>query len=287
MKHTFNLNHQLIDIRFGDCIEEMSKIPLCSIDLIIADPPYKLEMPETTGVDNLLKKKKIKLVNENWDKFSLNGYVDFTSDWIEAAMPLLKPHGSIFIFGSYHNIGLVNYVLQSKKIMIINDIAWFKRNAVPNLACRRLTASYENILWAAKTKKYNFNYEVMKDYPNDVIHKRGKQMRNVWDIPTNSAESVAHPTQKPVALYKRIIDVACVEGGMVLDPFGGSGTLAIAASAKGRDSILIERDPKYFQVIQDRVQIAVEKAKPIMIGDFDALPTAVAGSDEPNHSRGA
>lgn len=267
MKYT--LNDRMIDLRLGDCIEEMKIIPEGSIDLIIADPPYKLEMPDKTGVDDLLSGKKIKLVNEDWDKFTLDGYIDFTINWIDVAMKLLKPHGSIFIFGSYHNIGLVNYVLQSKKIMIINDIAWFKRNAVPNLACRRLTASYESILWAAKTKKYNFNYETMKDYPDDIIHKRGKQMRNVWDIPTNSAESVPHPTQKPVALYKRIIDVACVEDGVVLDPFGGSGTLAIAASAKDRDSILIERDPKYFQVIQDRVQAAIEDAKPIVIGDVD------------------
>lgn len=257
----------------GDCIEVMQSMESQSIDLIIADPPYKLEMPERTGVDALLDKKKIKLVNEEWDKYSLDGYIDFSEKWINEAMRLLKPHGSIFIFGSYHNIGLVNYVLQKNKIMMINDIAWYKRNAVPNLACRRLQASYESIIWAAPSKKYNFNYARMKEYPDDAIHRNGKQMRNVWDIPTNSAESVPHPTQKPIALYQRIIDMACVDGGVVLDPFGGSGTLAIAASRKGHDSILIERSPQYIDVIEERIRKEIgSQGAPIHSSDGSSKP---------------
>lgn len=243
-------------------MEILKSLPASSVDLIIADPPYKLEMPDKTGVDDLLKKKKIKLVNEDWDKFGLEEYISFSEEWITAAMLLLKPTGSIFIFGSYHNIGLVNYVLQKNGIMIINDIAWYKRNAVPNLACRRLQASYESILWAANSKKYNFNYERMKAYPTDKIHNAGKQMRNVWDIPTDSRESVPHPTQKPVAVYERIINMACVPGGVVLDPFGGSGTCGIAASRQGFDSIMIERSPEYIKVIQDRISAEDKFAPP-------------------------
>ena len=251
--HIHSVHNRQVTLHHGDCIETMASMEAQSIDLIIADPPYKLEMPEKTGVDDLLSAKGIKLVNESWDKFGLTDYIEFSDKWIGEAMRLLKPHGSIFIFGSYHNIGLVNYVLQKRGTMMINDIAWYKRNAVPNLACRRLQASYESIIWAANSKKYNFNYERMKNYPSDGIHKEGKQMRNVWDIPTNGAESVAHPTQKPIALYQRIIDVACVEGGVVLDPFGGSGTLGVAASRKGYDSIMIEREPKYVEVIRARL----------------------------------
>jgi site-specific DNA-methyltransferase (adenine-specific) len=238
----------------GDCIAVMKSMEPNTLDLIIADPPYKLEMPKTSGVDDLLSAKKIKLVNEDWDKYTLDGYIEFTEEWIDAAMNLLKPTGSIFVFGSYHNIGLVNYVLQKRKIMMINDIAWFKRNAVPNLACRRLTASYESILWAAASKKYRFNYADMKEYPDDIIHKNGKQMRNVWDIPTNSAESVAHPTQKPTKLYERIIKMTTGEGDMVLDPFGGSGTLGVSAARTGRNSVMIEQSATYFDVIDARLQ---------------------------------
>ena len=86
--------------------------------------------------------------------------------------------------------------------MIINEIAWYKRNAVPNLACRRLTASYETILWAATSKRYTFNYAALKngEFPEDRLKQSGKQMRNVWDIPTNGAENVGHPTQKAASI---------------------------------------------------------------------------------------
>lgn len=277
-QYTYDLRGTKAQLYEGDCITVMRALPSASIDLVIADPPYKLEMPDKTGVDDLLDAKRIKLVNEDWDKYSLDGYLEFSQEWITEAMRLLKPHGSIFIFGSYHNIGLVNYVLQRNKIMMVNDIAWFKRNAVPNLACRRLQASYESIIWAAPSKKYNFNYQRMKAYPGDIIHKEGKQMRNVWDIPTNSAEAVAHPTQKPVAVYQRIIDVACVDGGTILDPFGGSGTLAIAASRKKCNSIMIERSPEYVEVIQDRIR--KEKLDSELLLPIDGL-------DEPSRSPGA
>jgi DNA modification methylase len=254
--NVFQKNHTLVTLYEGDCVETMRTFPDHSVDLVIADPPYKLEMPSSNGVDALLAGKNIKLVNEDWDKFSLDGYITFTEDWLREAFRVVKPTGSVFIFGSYHNIGLVNCVLQRNSWMMINDIAWYKRNAVPNLACRRLTASYETILWAAVGKKYTFNYSDMKDgeFPEDKLKSAGKQMRNVWDIPTNGAENVGHPTQKPVRLYERLIKMACLKepGSVVLDPFGGSGTLAVAASNLGVDSILIERDPGYCEIISAR-----------------------------------
>jgi len=228
-----------------------------SIDLVIADPPYKLEMPEHNGVDDLLRDKRIKLVNETWDKFTLDEYIEFTEAWLRQAFRLVKPTGSVCTFGTYHNIGLINYVLQRNHWMIINEIAWYKRNAVPNLACRRLTASYETILWAAADKRYTFNYRDLKetDCPNDRLKVPGKQMRNVWDIPTNSAESVGHPTQKPVVLYERLIRMACRDAmdTVILDPFAGSGTCAIAARQLGYQTVLIERERSYQDIIRHRV----------------------------------
>lgn len=241
----------------GDCIAVMQSLPKASLDLIIGDPPYKLEMPERNGVTDLLRAKNIKLVNEDWDKYSLTGYLDFTERWLHEAFRLLKPTGSVLICGTYHNSGLVNYVLQRNQWMIINEIAWYKRNAVPNLACRRLTASYETILWAAVDKHYTFNYADLKDgtFPEDHLKKFGKQMRNVWDIPTNGSETVGHPTQKPVKLYERLIQMACRKDtdSIILDPFAGSGTCAVAADRFGYHTILIEQEPLYQQIIRDRI----------------------------------
>jgi site-specific DNA-methyltransferase (adenine-specific) len=243
-----------------DCLEFLKKMKDNSTQLIIVDPPYKLEMPDKSGVDDLMKEKGMKRVNENWDKFTLEEYMEWCEKWILESFRVLDKNGSMFIFGSYHNIGLINYILQKNKLMIINDVVWFKRNAVPNLSCRRLTASAEHILWVAKDKKYKFNYDDLKNgfFPEDKIKNEGKQMRNVWDIPTAGNESVGHPTQKPVSLYKRCIMTAInkeVEKPLIIDFFAGSGTCGASAKELGYDFILVENNDEYFEIIKKRLNL--------------------------------
>jgi site-specific DNA-methyltransferase (adenine-specific) len=243
-----------------DCLDFLSKMKDKSTQLIIVDPPYKLEMPEKSGVDDLMKLKGMSRVNEDWDKFGLDEYIEWCEKWILESFRVLDDNGSMFIFGSYHNIGLINYILQKNKLMIINDIAWFKRNAVPNISCRRLTASFEHILWVAKDKKYKFNYKDLKDgiFPEDGIKKENKQMRNVWDIPTAGNENVGHPTQKPTNVYKRCIMTAInkdIPNPLILDFFGGSGTCGVAAQSLGYDYILVEKSQEYVDIIKKRLNL--------------------------------
>jgi site-specific DNA-methyltransferase (adenine-specific) len=254
-----------IKIVNDDVLKVLKNMESDCIDLIVTDPPYKLEMPKNCGVDKLLKNKGINRVDEDWDKFSLNEYIDWCEKWIMESFRVLKDTGSMFIFGSYHNIGLINYILQKNKLMIINDICWYKRNAVPNLACRRFTASYENILWVAKNKKYTYNYLDMKngEFKNDNLKVTGKQMRNVWDIPTAGNESfkitlnneiIKHPTQKPTEVFKRCVLAGVIKNdkSVVLDLFAGSGTLGVVCNELNYNSILVEKDEKYIELMKDR-----------------------------------
>ncbi|MGA2297812.1 MAG: site-specific DNA-methyltransferase, partial [FCB group bacterium] len=124
---------------------------------------------------------------------------------------------------------------------ILNDITWFKPNASPNLSCRFFTASHETLLWARKDKKskHIFNYEYMKNgkFPEDTIKKSDTQMRSVWSIPSpkpNEKEFGKHPTQKPIALLKRIVLASTNENAIILDPFNGSGTTGIASILIGK-----------------------------------------------------
>ena len=231
-----------------------------SIDLGIFDPPYNISSTSTDVLKyekSLGQKKGIVGFNEEWDKFdSIEQYITWTDLWLQKAFSKLKDDGSLFIFGSYHNIGLVNYVLQKQNRMIINDVAWYKRNAVPNIACRRLQASYESLLWVAKDKKYRFNYKDVKSkaYAGDSIKKEGKQLRNIWDIPTKAEKNFKHPSKKPVAVIERCIDVAGVKGGTVLDFFGGSGTTAVGALNKDMNYILIEKEREYYDMCLRRIR---------------------------------
>lgn len=241
-----------------DCIEVLKQFPDNSIDMIFADPPYKLEIPKTNGMAEIMKLKKFKRLEENWDEFdSLDAYVDFTSKWIKECKRVLKDTGSFWISGTYHNIGLINYVLQKLEIMILNEIVWFKRNAFPNLACRRFIASHETLIWCAdKKKKYYFDYEYTKNYfdGKDMIKKENKQMRSVWDIPAKTDRKFKHPAQKSVDLLKRIILSSTRRNDVVLDPFAGSGTTAVVAQMYERKWIMIERNKESVKLIHDRLQ---------------------------------
>ena len=190
------------------------------------------------------------------------GYMTFTKAWLAEAKRILKPTGSMWIFGTYHNIGVINVICQMLGIEIINEVVWYKRNAFPNLAGRRLTASHETILWCnkgGKKREYYFDYEYSKsgDFSYDGLKTPGKQMRTVWDISNNKEKSELaygkHPTQKPIRILKRMIKLASREGDIMLTPFSGSGSECVAAKMTGRKYIGIELDNSYCEIATDRL----------------------------------
>ncbi len=129
---------------------------------------------------------------------------------------------------------------------MLNDVVWRKTNPMPNFRGRRFTNAHETLIWASMGPKarYTFNYEAMKALNEDL------QMRSDWLFPICSgAERLreecgrkTHPTQKPEALLHRILLASSHQGDVVLDPFLGSGTTAVAAKRLGRRFVGIERE---------------------------------------------
>ncbi len=251
----------------GDCIAEMRKLPDNSIDLIIADPPYNLSKGGEWKWDNSAVLEGMggnwNKVMQEWDDYTFDSYFAFTQAWLREARRILKPTGSMWIFGTYHNIGIINVICQLIGIEIINEVIWYKRNAFPNLAGRRLTASHETMLWCHKggrKREYHFDYEFSKDgdFSYDMLKSQGKQMRTVWDI-SNNKEKVElaygkHPTQKPVRLLKRMIALSSREGDVMLTPFAGAGSECVAAHITGRDYIGIELSGEYCEMARKRLE---------------------------------
>jgi len=247
-------------IRRGDCIAELSKLPAHSVDLVFADPPYNLQLqgdlkrPDQSMVD---------AVDDAWDKFeSFAAYDAFTRAWLLAVRRVLKPTGTLWVIGSYHNIFRVGSMLQDLNFWILNDIVWRKTNPMPNFRGRRFTNAHETMIWAARepdARGYTFNYEAMKAANEDV------QMRSDWLFPICSggerlkdeAGHKVHPTQKPEALLARIILSASKPGDVILDPFLGSGTTAAVAKRLRRHFIGIERDASYADAAQARIDAVV------------------------------
>ena len=241
-----------------NCLEMLPFFPEDSIDMIFADPPYMLSNNGFTCQNG-----KIANVNKGkWDKSKgFEADIDFHNEWISACRRILKPEGTIWISGTYHNIYQCGYLLQKNMFHILNDIAWFKPNASPNLSCRFFTASHETLIWARKDKKakHTFNYDKMKNglFPEDKLKKENTQMRSVWSIPTpgnGEKEYGKHPTQKPLDLLKRIVLASTKENDIVLDPFCGSGTTGAACMCyNNRSFIGIEIDKDFCELVKKRL----------------------------------
>ena len=214
--------------------------------MIFADPPYLL----SNNGFSLHAGKRVSVNKGDWDKSKgLFNDFNFHQNWIKACREALKSSATIWISGTYHSIYQCGYSLQLAGYKILNDVAWFKPNASPNLSGRYFTASHETLIWARKEEKakHIFNYKLMKlgEWPEDVFKKPGKQMRSVWSIgtPKPSEKTVGkHPTQKPLALLNRIVLASTNKGDLVLDPFTGSSTTGIAAYVNGRRFIGIDSD---------------------------------------------
>src|SRR5277367_600459 len=236
----FNDEKHHLRIYQGDCLEILEKIPENSVDLVFADPPYFL----SNGGITCHAGKMVSVNKGAWDKLPgpdcgpvrvrFDKVHEFNRTWLAAAQRVLKPNASIWVSGTAHVIHSVGFAMQQLGFKLLNDISWVKPNPPPNLSCRYFTHATETIIWAAKNAKsrHTFNYKHMKEI------NRGKQMKSVWqDIrPPEKWEKKfgKHPTQKPVALLERILLASTNPRDLVLDPFMGSGTTALAAKRTKR-----------------------------------------------------
>jgi DNA modification methylase len=246
----------------ADCVEAMRRLPDASVDIAIADPPYNASKGNNWKWDNSVDLPGFggnwSKVMADWDDMPLADYFMFTLAWLSELKRVVRPTGSLWIHGTYHNIGIINFALQMLSIEIINEVVWFKRNSFPNLSGRRLTASHETILWAhtsgPKKRRYYFAYDVSKAMasPGDFLKEPGKQMRTVWDIPNNKKrEELAHgkhPTQKPIRLLKRMLEISARSGDLLLVPFAGAGSDCVAAQELGINFLGFETDAEFVRV---------------------------------------
>ncbi|MCD7110957.1 site-specific DNA-methyltransferase [Rhizobium sp. DKSPLA3] len=240
----------------GDCVSALEKLPDNSVDVVFADPPYNLQLG---GALHRPDQSLVDAVDDAWDQFaSFEAYDAFTRAWLLACRRVLKPNGTLWVIGSYHNIFRVGAILQDLNFWILNDIVWRKTNPMPNFKGRRFQNAHETLIWAspsAKGKGYTFNYDALKAANDDV------QMRSDWVFPICSGGErlkdengdKVHPTQKPEALLARVMMASTRPGDVVLDPFFGSGTTGAVAKRLGRHYVGVEREQTYIDAARARI----------------------------------
>ncbi len=238
----------------SNALKILKTIPDKTFDLVFADPPYNLQ------IGKKLRRPDDSIVNgvdDKWDEFkNFQHYDDFCKAWLSECRRILKDNGSIWVIGSYHNIFRLGYLLQNLNYWILNDVIWQKNNPMPNFRGTRFTNAHETLIWASKNKKskYTFNYHSLKCLNDDL------QMRSDWKFPICGGKErlkkngkKIHSTQKPEALLYRIILATTNKGDVILDPFLGTGTTAVVAKKLGRKYFGIEKNKKYFEAADERI----------------------------------
>lgn len=239
----------------GACADVMNRMPEACVDMIFADPPYNLQL---AGELHRPNNSRVDGVDALWDQFDgFQAYDRFTAEWLKAARRVLKPSGTLWVIGSYHNIFRVGTALQDLGFWMLNDVIWRKTNPMPNFRGRRFTNAHETLIWCAHgpDTKYTFNYDSMKAMNDDL------QMRSDWLFPLCTGQErlkdgegkKAHPTQKPEALLHRVIMASTQPGDVILDPFFGTGTTGAVAKKLGRQYIGIDQDEGYIKLAEERL----------------------------------
>jgi site-specific DNA-methyltransferase (adenine-specific) len=246
------LSDYLDEVTEGDCIDIMSCIDDNSVDMSFADPPFNLEKKYTSYKDQ-------RPVTE---------YLEWCKKWLSEMVRVTKPTGSIFV----HNVPrwLTYYAC------VLNDIAhfrhWIAWDAMSNpLGKTLLPAHYGVLFYTKENKGYKF-YEIrtphkrcrvcgsyQKDYggKTDQMHPFGALVSDVWtDIHRirHNVRRDEHPCQLPIPLLERIVLMSTDPGDIVLDPFLGTGTTAIAAKALGRHFVGIDLDHEYVKIARDKLK---------------------------------
>ncbi len=244
-----------------DLFAGLARIREASVDLVIADPPYGL------GKD----------YGNDSDCLSGADYLDFCRRWIGAVLPKLAPNGSLYVFLTWQYSPEVFSLLKTRLTMV-NEIIWDRR--VPSMGgtTRRYSSVHDNIGFFVRSRDYYFDLDAIR-VPYDATTKKarsrsifvgkkwlelGYNPKDVWSVSRlhrQHAERVDHPTQKPLALIERMVLASCPPGGLVLDPFMGSGTTAVAAAKHGRRFAGFELNEKYFALARRRIAEPVPRPR--------------------------
>jgi site-specific DNA-methyltransferase (adenine-specific) len=246
----------------GDCLAVMDELlahyPDGIFDAVFADPPYRL----SNGGISCQSGRVVCVDKGAWDRSA--GYAAdhaWNREWLARCQRLLRPDGTLWVTGSQHSIFSVGHAIRELGMKILNQITWEKPDPPPNLSCRYFTHSTETLIWAAKSERsrHRFNHDVMRSL------NHGVPMQTVWRIaPPSFTEKRfgRHPTQKPLDLLYRCILACTAQGDLVLDPFLGSGTTAVAAIVVSRRCAGIEQDPRALALATRRVEHMSQCAAP-------------------------
>jgi site-specific DNA-methyltransferase (adenine-specific) len=238
------IEKSLHGIYIQDAVQFLKQIPDDSVQLILIDPPYNLDL-------------------DYWDTYE--DYRSWAKTWLDEIYRVLSDTGNCVIFGGFQFqdlkkgdlLEVLHYTRHNTKLRFVNLVIWYYKNGMS--AHRFFANRHEEAIWLSKTNKYYFDLDAVRvpfDEATKELYKKdkrlnpesvekGKNPTNVWEIGRlngNSIERVGHPTQKPLEIIRRFVRALSYEGSIVLDFFAGSGTTGRVCIEENRHSIMVDAD---------------------------------------------
>lgn len=269
-----NIEKSLHGIYIQDAVQFLKKMPDNSVQLILIDPPYNLDL-------------------DYWDTYE--DYRSWAKTWLDEIYRVLSDTGNCVIFGGFQFqdlkkgdlLEVLHYARHNTKLRFVNLIIWYYKNGMS--AHRFFANRHEEAIWLSKTNKYYFDLDAVRvpfDEATKAMYKKdkrlnpesidkGKNPTNVWEIGRlngNSVERVGHPTQKPLEIIRRFVRALSYEGSIVLDFFAGSGTTGRVCIEENRHSIMVDADNSlntYFQKHIDNMGVRIFQKPYQIIKDIE------------------
>lgn len=232
----------MIQVVQGNCIDKLKSINDCSIDLIVADPPYNVGKDYGNGSD----------------KQQFDNYISFTRQWLRECHRVLKTDGTIYVFVGFRFISYLYQILENELNMnFVNWISWHYTQGIGKT--KGFSPRHDDILMFSKSEKYVFNLDdirIPQKFYRRINNMRGANPGDVWEVSHIhycQKNRQPHPTQKPEALIERMVLASSNENDTVLDPFSGSGTTLRVCQQLNRNAIGIEPNDEYVEQTKERL----------------------------------
>lgn len=240
-------------IQNADCVEGMQELPSESIDLIVTDPPFAIDFKAKRSNYN----RKDTRVLEGYTEIQADKYLEFTRNWMTEAHRLLKRSGSAFVFSGWNNLKDILNVIDETGFTTVNHLIWKYQFGVATR--RKFVSSHYHCLFICKNDKERKFFIDSRYSKEDQVNGGGslryRDMEDVWVINREYwTGDIKTPTKLPRELIQKILAYTSEEGDIVLDPFLGSGQVAVVAQMMGRKYIGYEVVKEYFEFAQTRLQ---------------------------------
>jgi site-specific DNA-methyltransferase (adenine-specific) len=247
-----NSTFQTCRVFHGDCVEGMKNIPAQSVDLVITDPPFGIEFKAKKENYN----RKESRVLGGYNEVHENNYLTFTRNWMSEVKRVLKGSGSMFVFSGWNNLKDILITLDELGFITVNHLIWKYQFGV--VTSRKFVTSHYHCLFVC------LNDEKRKFFPycrfdKDEKSKDGsslsyKDREDVWVINREYWNGdIKTPTKLPAEIIRKILAYTSEKGDVVLDPFLGSGQVAVVSKMEGRQYIGFEIVKEYYDFVNERL----------------------------------